>query len=433
MSALDELKATHAPLHELTATWQDGGQISFDELRALHDRAVVAAHRHYCETIASYRTLASDLALTECRDADVIRAELSSTDDAFKSYDDAWIDAGDYTAMTDWLRSVCSTPITIDPTSITTIQEWLDALEAAGLKLWFSSGTSGHLSFVPRDELAARSLDRQIASLMGRVLRGPAAAARFDAVLMSFKGGRQGLASAADKVASVTNRQTFLYDFAITPDGVRAAAKGDPAAAADFRRRTVDELPERYEAILQALRRSAVDGRPALMLGAPFQVADICQRLEQTGERLSLDPGSLMFLAGGWKSFAGVQLSQPELLALVADRLGITRVLESYGMTECSTQMPMCEHGRFHVPPTLWPMVVDEALRPIDGHGRGRFGFSDPFATCFPGPFITGDEVELTLEPCACGLSGFSLVGGIRRLPGREVKGCGGVMASVRG
>ncbi|MCW2983813.1 MAG: hypothetical protein JWR63_1383, partial [Conexibacter sp.] len=131
MSALDELKATHAPLHELTATWQDGGQISFDELRALHDRAVVAAHRHYCETIASYRTLASDLALTECRDADVIRAELSSTDDAFKSYDDAWIDAGDYTAMTDWLRSVCSSSIAIDPTPIATIQEWLDALEAS--------------------------------------------------------------------------------------------------------------------------------------------------------------------------------------------------------------------------------------------------------------------------------------------------------------
>lgn len=108
---------------------------------------------------------------------------------------------------------------------MTTIQHWLDALERRGTRVWFSSGTSGHLSFVPRDESAARNLDAQVGTLVGPLLGGVEAAAGDDAILLSFYDGRQGLASAADKLASVTGRQTYLYHVAVTPDGARAAAK----------------------------------------------------------------------------------------------------------------------------------------------------------------------------------------------------------------
>jgi hypothetical protein len=433
MSALERLRATHQPLRQLGAGWRERRELDLSSLEELHIAATCAAHEHYCQNVAAYRTLATDLDLLDCRDAHIIRSELASTDDLFKSYDDAWIDVGDFGAMTRWLANIYAGPVPIDPAHVTSIQVWLDTLEAAGIRVWFSSGTSGHLSFVPRDELAAQNLDTQIGTLIGPLLGGLESAARYDAVLLSFRGGRQGLASAADKLASVTGRQTFLYEFAVTPDGVRAAAKGDVTAAADFRRRTVDELPQRYAVIVDALRRSVTDERPALVVGAPFQVADICAALIRDAERIALPPGSLLFLAGGWKSFEGSRITREELIATVAERLGVTRVLESYGMTECTTQMPLCGQGRFHVPPTLWPMVFDEALMPIEGLGRGRFGFSDPFATSSPGLFISGDEVDLTLEACACGLPGYSFVGEVRRAAGREVKGCGGVMSSVRG
>jgi hypothetical protein len=433
VNALERLQATHAPLRELGTAWRERHELDLSRFEELHVEATLAAHEHYSRHLAAYRILASDLDLVDCRDVRLIRSELASTDDLFKSYDEAWIDAGDFGAMTQWIGSIYTGPVHVDLAAVTTIQGWLDALERTGTRVWFSSGTSGHLSFVPRDELAAQNLDAQIGTLVGPLLGGVESAAGYDAILLSFQGGRQGLASAADKLASVTGRQTYLYDFAVTPDGVRAAATGDTAAASEFRRRTVDELPHRYAVILDALRRSVADARPALLVGAPFQVADICEILARASECLTLPSGSLLFLAGGWKSFEGSKITRDELIATVTERLGVTRVLESYGMTECTTQLPLCGDGRFHVPPTLWPMVFDDALVPIDGLGRGRFGFSDPFATSIPGIFISGDEVDLTLQACACGLPGYSLIGEIRRAAGREVKGCGGVMSSVRG
>jgi hypothetical protein len=235
-------------------------------------------------------------------------------------------------------------------------------------------------------------------------------------------------------MSALTRNQSYLYDFPITPDGIRAAAKGGPAAQG-FLDRTVGDLPARYDRMLDAMNRSAYADHPVILLGAPFQVADICRRLEERGDRVELPERSMLFVSGGWKSFEGEKISRESLITVVGERLGIQpgRYHESYGMTECSTVSPICASERFHIPPAIWPMVVDDALVPMSGPGRGRYGFSDPDATSFPGLFITGDEAELTLDPCACGRPGFSLVGEIRRAPGREVKGCGGVMAAVRG
>ena len=49
----------------------------------------------------------------------------------------------------------------------------------------------------------------------------------------------------------------------------------------------------------------------------------------------------------------------------------------------------------------------------------------DPFANSYPGFVATGDLVTLAADPCACGLSGQSLQGEIRRAPGAAERGCG--------
>jgi len=88
---------------------------------------------------------------------------------------------------------------------------------------------------------------------------------------------------------------------------------------------------------------------------------------------------------------------------------------------------------RFHVPPLLEPLVFDESLMPLSGNDlKGIFGFLDPFALSYPGFLITGDQVELVYGDCPCGRKGYALKGEIRRAPGKEVKGCGGIMASVK-
>jgi hypothetical protein len=77
-------------------------------------------------------------------------------------------------------------------------------------------------------------------------------------------------------------------------------------------------------------------------------------------------------------------------------------------------------------------VVLDEALMGSVGtQGDGLLGFLDPFAMSYPGFVITGDVARLRRGSCPCGLAGWFIDREIQRAPGREVKGCGGVLASV--
>jgi len=75
-----------------------------------------------------------------------------STDDLFKSYNQGWLDDGDFVSMNAWLNQIFHLPVEVDVKDIQSIDEWVDCLERNGIKLVYSSGTSGNLSFVPRDQ-----------------------------------------------------------------------------------------------------------------------------------------------------------------------------------------------------------------------------------------------------------------------------------------
>jgi len=93
-----------------------------------------------------------------------------------------------------------------------------------------------------------------------------------------------------------------------------------------------------------------------------------------------------------------------------------------------------CPEDRYHVPPILEPWVFDDALVPRlpEEDVTGTFGFMDPTATSYPAFLVTGDEIRLVRAPCPCGLVGPAVVGEVRRTSGREVRGCGGILATVR-
>jgi len=96
--------------------------------------------------------------------------------------------------------------------------------------------------------------------------------------------------------------------------------------------------------------------------------------------------------------------------------------------------MMKCEEGRFHVQPHLETIILDEALEPVDApdgeDAIGILGVMDPFAASYPGFLITGDNVHRSSRPCPCGLAGDTFLK-VGRAAGAEVKGCGGIMATV--
>jgi hypothetical protein len=111
--------------------------------------------------------------------------------------------------------------------------------------------------------------------------------------------------------------------------------------------------------------------------------------------------------------------------------LPLDRIMEGYSMTEMNAFTLRCDHGRFHIPPLIEPVIFDEGLSPMEGEDlRGIFGFMDPLAISYPGFIISGDEVHFIDGDCPCGLSGAAVTE-IGRARSREVKGCGGIMASI--
>jgi hypothetical protein len=175
-------------------------------------------------------------------------------------------------------------------------------------------------------------------------------------------------------------------------------------------------------------------GRRALIFGPPFLVHEACMRLLQNGRPLVLPLGSTVVTAGGWKS--AVPVAAEQLEEDVARALGIppARQVDTYSTSECNCVLIRCREGRYHAPPLLELVALDDLLLPVAGDDVfATIGFLDPFAASYPGFIVTGDRARLIRGRCACGLAGWSIASAIERAPGYVARSCAGALASVLG
>jgi hypothetical protein len=463
------IRALHDQLSGIALNWAMGRRVDEAAARAVRQAAICANHRHYYDRIPIYRTLATQAGISAEATIEEIGREMMSTDHIFKSYPQAHLDGNDFAAMNRWLRQVFDRPVEADVDGVESVDGWLERLQAAGIHTVFSSGTSGHISFVPRDAYTwsqltglstsyiplfqmrqgiARAWERFAARSAARMMspRGFTqffqrhGLRSFDGFFLSFSGGTQGTQVVGQVLARMVGRATFLFDLQLSATAVRALVRG-PASEQEqrladaFLEATVQRRVEHYRRLLAAMRASVKARRRALVFGAPFMLKEFCDWLVAAGEDLTLPPGSMLFHGGGWKSFEGDRIDEPALLALVEQATGITagNVSEGYSMTEAQVVYPRCREGRFHIPPITETVIFDDALELLEGDdGYGALGFLDPFAACYPGFIITGDNVRRRADQCPCGVSGVTITD-IGRVAGREVKGCGGIMAAMQG
>jgi hypothetical protein len=259
-----------------------------------------------------------------------------------------------------------------------------------------------------------------------------------DGFLFNFSGGNQGVQLAGQEIGKLTRKTHFLYEKKMSAAAVRSIVRGPKNAeerklAEDFLDTTVRKKKESYERMLERLAESVEHGHRVIIFGTPAVLMEACQIMDERGMRLTLPAGSTISYGGGWKSFTGKRISEPELVAMLRRTFGVPEraVMDAYSMTEIHGIMQKCEHGRFHVPPFLEPIIYDEDLTVKKGDDvKGTLGFIDPFAVSYPGFVLTGDNVRLLRTPCACGLPGPTILR-VDRSPGKDVKGCGGIMARV--
>jgi hypothetical protein len=180
--------------------------------------------------------------------------------------------------------------------------------------------------------------------------------------------------------------------------------------------------------IIQWLERHDKAGGTVSLVGAPYLLYFVMQKLQADGKSFDLGGDSFVLTGGGWKVRENIRLPVKDFRKQVDDVLGIPEAscFDAYGMVEGNGWMVQCPEGHYlHLPYTYYkPFVLDEDLMPTGYGESGRFAFLDALAGSYPGFIITGDRVRM-LEHCpVCDRPGPVLEPEIHRAKGEEVRGC---------
>src|SRR5258706_9545698 len=245
-----KLNSIQLELIRITQAWALRQKADLCRAAELRREAALLLHTHYLETIPAYGRLAQQEGIGPLDDVEPIKTHLMFPDDLFKSYNQKWLDDNDFGRMNGWLSEIFHQRVSFDVEGIGSIDEWTARLEAAGVHTVYSSGTSGNLSFIPRDRQALQRLRTASASYLAplllarqgswtwqRPLFGTAArllppetfaklgqrlsAKDFDAVFLDFSRGRTGNQTLMRELAPVFRRHFFLYETDLSPSLLR--------------------------------------------------------------------------------------------------------------------------------------------------------------------------------------------------------------------
>ncbi len=468
MSPQVQQSFTNTQLIRMTQAWALNERFDAEQAQQLRHQAILANHAHYLDCIPAYRSLARQEGIGAQTTVEIIQDRLMLPDDIFKSYNQAWLDEGNFPRMNAWLSEIFHRPIEVDVSDVDSIDGWIDRLGQNGVRLVYSSGTSGNFSFIPRDQanwdlftitsscyLAPLLMQRKVGKPWLRLLLRPAirllapgdfarisrrvGVHEYDAFFLDFSSGHTGNQTLEQELGGLFHKKFFLYETGFSPAVFRLLVRGprnerDQELLLQLQDVIQTHKEENYRRLIETMRQSNADGQKIFIFGTPSHIKELCELLSEQQGCLPLNEGSLLLFGGGWKSFSGERISREALVGMIAEsfRLPPERILEGYSMTEINAFMLRCDFGRFHIPPTIEPVIFNEALEPIHGTDlRGVFGFQDTLAHAYPGFIISGDEVHYVEGDCACGLTGPAVTE-IRRANAREAKGCGGIMASLR-
>jgi phenylacetate-coenzyme A ligase PaaK-like adenylate-forming protein len=338
-----------------------------------------------------------------------------------------------------WLATIFTgdMPEIVINSSNPTYDDVVNAFNAAGLAVMYSSGTSGRLTFIPRD--------------MKTFVAGQYAVAKLTASMTDQADTHAQLLS-ADHIylLSPNPKKTNLYLGKVSSLSFDIIKNGDVRYATDYsitiellqkamsekkglrgkltsyvQKRTGQKIVDQT---IQWLERYDNTEDTIALSGPPFILLGIMNRLQHDGKSFDFGERGVVVTGGGWKMLEDKRTPHADFRKQIGDVLGIpeTHCLDMYGMCEGNGFMVQCPEGHYlHAPYTYFtPLVLDDDLKPV-GYGEwGRFAFLDAIAQSYPGFIITGDEVRM-LEHCpVCDRPGPVLEPEVQRASGEETRGC---------
>jgi hypothetical protein len=422
-----------------------------DPLRIEAARELFAERR---EQISVLRRRAEDTGVTEIRTfEDLVPLLFSHT--VYKSYPQNLVEQGKWVALGKWLKTLCvEDPTKVDVSDVTNVDQWIDRMRDSGHLLLATSGSSGKCSFLNSTRGDLEMKKRHWAKTLG----WPHVTPNRDRACF-FLGPSRGPNSAIEAGligAELWGRPGSIYF--LTDEPVRIS---EVSAMAAMRKRMQDGVATPQE-IAEMERRGAEQGarmtdalnglvdtilahrhEPIVLTGMWAQHMAIIRRAREVGlPDGAFHPKSYIAAGGGVK---GVTLP-PDYVEQVDRFWGPVIRGTGYGMTEQALLMPRCDKMRYHVPPALIMLLLDQPgekliAPPVGTAGvvEGRFAFLDMLYEGRWGGLISGDKVQVDFsERCPCGRHGPTILDTIVRYSqvtgGDDHIGCAGTIdAYVRG
>lgn len=449
MASTTDQSATQALLDY--AGREDRYEKSAAELLPLQLEAINARFKERLSEIKLLQNRADTGGITEIKSAaDVVPLLFAHT--AYKSYPENWLFEGKWDRLGRWLSTVSTGDVALPDGEIANFDDWLKRLEEQGHFVGCSSGTTGKcammdctmhdLEFGGNDLIDAirwSGLDPkndrrivglgQVAMTAKNMLTGRPMA---EAISMRDHppvspnvppitiGGIVEMVTLRKKMADGTAKPSEVEYY----ETVSAQRAKDMESSVE---QAADLLIENRHLPLHILG----------MLGPLYKVAEIVRSRGFTGK--DFQPNTT-FLAGGLKR-AAVPENYREII-FDTFNLAEDRVCQSYSMQELNSQCPRCSEGRYHVPPWMLLLLLDESgenlIEPTEtGEHEGRAAFFDISLEGRWGGVISGDKIEVSWAPCGCGNRSPSINPDIQRYAdtegGDKIACSGTIDAYVRG
>ena len=443
--AVEQLLATREAGNAYTVPH---GAISALQIEAMDERL-----QERIDTIRLVKLRADEAGITRVRSfADMVPLLLPHT--AYKSYPESFLSGGRWDRLTKWLGTVSAHPLDhVDLDGIGDIDAWIARLEAAGHYVSCTSGTTGKsamlvgskadMDWAGADSVSACAWSTGIPPARDRLIfrlapvaQLPRNVAIMEAIHRDY--GKPGSEMYAYPIPPITvgsiTRMVVLR---------KAMAEGSaqPSEIEEFERTSATRAAALDGAIgITVDRLMAARDEKLFMTGMWANLYKIAEALRARGlGGADFQDDNMMYVGGGLKG-ADLPANYREFIRETLN-LSEKRNFQMYGMQEIGSALPLCSAGRYHVPPWVVCLPLDrdgETLQPLGpGEIEGRAAFFDLSLDGRWGGVISGDRIEVTFEPCACGAATPSIRDNVARykdLVGDDKISCSGTVdAYVRG
>ncbi|MFI5719004.1 hypothetical protein [Nocardia sp. NPDC051750] len=371
---------------------------------------------------------------------------------AYKSYSENWLLEGRWDRMAKWIRTVSTYPLDgLDLEGVDGLDGFVSRLQTVGYYVTCSSGTSGKPALISCSgadlKISATANVQEFSWATGVQPEGDR---RFFGLGPRTTVERNEHTRIALTNAFSSPDSSFQLDVPpITVGSIMdmialrkriGDGSADPSEVAAFEQLSAQRQKAMDEALSGAVDELIACREHKLLLTGMFATLyPIAAGVRAKGFDSSHFRDDTALLVGGGLKGATLPENYREFI-LATFNIGENRIYHFYTMQELNTPFPKCRSGRYHVPPWVIALPLDEPgerlLDTESGEIQGRAAFLDLSLDGRWGGVISGDRVTMDFSSCACGHQGPTVGQDITRyadLGGDKISCAGTIDAYVRG